>query len=185
MDVRGWVYVISNRAMPGLVKIGFSTKDPQLRARELASTGVPHSFTVEYDALVLSPHAVEQQVHQALAAKREDKEWFKCSPDEAIAAIRYITRDRRIAESESPSDPEVGAKDPTFFAEAARVRRKFANASGLWTLSERSLLLTQKSTGRSLPPRDYSYVGNGAIKGFALMDKETPWVRLEDVEFTE
>ena len=28
MVIRGWVYVIVNRAMPNLVKIGYSTKDP-------------------------------------------------------------------------------------------------------------------------------------------------------------
>jgi hypothetical protein len=35
MAIRGWVYVIFNEAMPDLVKVGYSTKDPNLRAEEL------------------------------------------------------------------------------------------------------------------------------------------------------
>ncbi len=46
----GIVYVLSNRAMPGLVKIGMTTR-PELDARlkELYTTGVPVPFDVEYD----------------------------------------------------------------------------------------------------------------------------------------
>jgi len=36
--MKGWVYVISNKAMSGLVKVGYSTKDPELRAAELSHT---------------------------------------------------------------------------------------------------------------------------------------------------
>ena len=42
--MKGWVYVISNQAMPDLVKVGFSTKDPTLRASELNHTGSPHPY---------------------------------------------------------------------------------------------------------------------------------------------
>lgn len=88
MAVRGWVYVITNQAMPGLVKVGYSTKDPVLRAEELGSTGVPHPFEVVFDALVNSPREVEQRAHLRLAGRRERKEWFRCSASEAISAIR-------------------------------------------------------------------------------------------------
>jgi len=37
--MKGWVYVITNKAMPSLVKVGFLTKDPGLRAKELGNTG--------------------------------------------------------------------------------------------------------------------------------------------------
>ena len=88
MRIRGWVYVITNRAMPGLVKVGFSTKDPTLRAIELANTGAPHRYEVLYDALVEQPRDVESAVHDVLGTEREGREWFRCSPDRAIAAIR-------------------------------------------------------------------------------------------------
>jgi hypothetical protein len=191
--VRGWVYVISNQALPGLVKVGFSTKDPQLRARDLANTGVPHSYRVEYDALVPSPRDIEQRVHGALAGKRADKEWFQCTPQEAVDTIRRITDGVRINETVHRTlTPSAGAEsnvanrgDANFFVRAATDRRTCLATGGSWLLSERSLLLTHRATGRTLTPRDYSYEGSGSIKGFALRDRETPWVRLEDVEFTE
>lgn len=90
MSVRGWVYVITNKAMPGLHKVGFSTKDPVLRAEELGHTGAPHPYAVVYDALVENAYDVEQGVHRLLNDKREGKEWFRCSMDDAIEAIQKI-----------------------------------------------------------------------------------------------
>jgi hypothetical protein len=31
----GWVYIITNESMPGLVKVGYSSKHPEYRAAEL------------------------------------------------------------------------------------------------------------------------------------------------------
>lgn len=53
--MKGWVYIITNEAMPNLLKVGFSTKDPELRANELHTTGVPYRYVVEYEALVNEP----------------------------------------------------------------------------------------------------------------------------------
>lgn len=50
--------------MPGLVKVGFSTKDPELRASELNNTGAPHPYVVDYDALVENSRDIEQRVHR-------------------------------------------------------------------------------------------------------------------------
>lgn len=86
--MKGWVYIITNRAMPDLVKVGFSTKDPELRAAELNNTGSPHPYTVEYEILVDNPHAVEKQAHKLLRHRHDGKEWFRCDAEEAIIAIK-------------------------------------------------------------------------------------------------
>ena len=39
---------MSNPAMPGLLKVGFTTDTPDVRARELYTTGVPLPFKVEF-----------------------------------------------------------------------------------------------------------------------------------------
>lgn len=91
---RGWVYVLSNRAMPGLLKIGFSTKDPMNRALELEGTGVPAAFEVEYDVLVQGPREVEAQVHERLSSSHEAKEFFRASVSEAVDAIRTVIGDQ-------------------------------------------------------------------------------------------
>lgn len=99
--MRGWVYVISNPVIPGLVKIGFSTKDPVLRAEELNHTGSPDKFVVEYDVLVENPYQVEQQVHQMLidCRYRDDREFFSCAPETAIMAIRNICQGKILHEN--------------------------------------------------------------------------------------
>lgn len=60
--MKGWVYVISNKSMPELVKVGYSTKDPDLRAMELNNTGAPHPYTVNYELLIENPREIEQTV---------------------------------------------------------------------------------------------------------------------------
>ncbi len=97
--MKGWVYILSNKAMPNLVKVGFSTKDPELRANELHTTGVPYRFVVEYDALVNEPRDVEQKTHVLLKAYHENKEWFRCDIATAIIAIRQATNGTIILES--------------------------------------------------------------------------------------
>jgi len=85
--------------MPGLVKVGYSTKDPELRAAELNHTGAPHPYLVEYELLIEEPYAVEQKTHKALSSKREAKEWFRCSPEEAVAAIKQNAKNPVISET--------------------------------------------------------------------------------------
>jgi hypothetical protein len=108
MNIRGWVYVLSNKAMPGLVKIGFSTKDPALRVNELNGTGLPHAFDIEYDVLTLDPRETEQDVHRRLAPHREAKEFFRVNPQFATQTIRdSINHSCKpfIAESQREADP--------------------------------------------------------------------------------
>ena len=95
--VKGWIYVISNDAMPGLVKVGYSTNDPELRASAL-TTGAPHPYVVDYEAEVKAPKNVEKKVHRLLSAHREGHEWFRCSPEFAVSVIRQVIGDSAIVE---------------------------------------------------------------------------------------
>jgi hypothetical protein len=105
--MRGWIYVISNKAMPGLVKVGYSSKDPEERAQELDHTGTPHPYVVEYDILIEGElYQVEQRIHQNLSSYSEGKEWFRCEPEQAVIAIRQVAKDIAIAESFKKVDRE-------------------------------------------------------------------------------
>ncbi len=111
MRIRGWVYVMTNKSMPGLVKIGASTKDPTERARELRGTNNPHDFVVEYDLLTFEPFAVEKSVHEHLIQTRilgsgQGREFFRCSVDEAVLAIRSITKEIPLPEFFHKADRE-------------------------------------------------------------------------------
>lgn len=97
--MKGWVYVISNNAMHGLVKVGFSMNDPEKRAEELNHTGTPHPYVVEYEVLIEEPYKIEQAAHKLLSSKHEGKEWFRCSSEEAVAAIKQVSGPRIITET--------------------------------------------------------------------------------------
>ena len=88
--MRGWVYVLTNKSFQGLVKIGFSTKDPELRAEELTGTGHPHPFFVAYEALIENPRDVEQAVHAELKSDREAKEFFQVTVELAVRTIHKV-----------------------------------------------------------------------------------------------
>ena len=87
----GWIYVMSNPAMPGLIKIGMSSKEPkQYRVKELSeATGVPSPFEVEYQALVGDEEQAEKQLHLEFSSYRYRKEFFK---DLDIAKVIVATQ---------------------------------------------------------------------------------------------
>lgn len=86
----GWIYVLSNEAMPGLVKIGQSAADPEFRAAELHTTGVPRPFRIEYKGLFEDFISLERAVHFALSDRREhhSREFFRTSVQIAVEKIR-------------------------------------------------------------------------------------------------
>jgi hypothetical protein len=84
----GFVYIMSNPSfVPNLIKIGKSDRDPMtFRAGELASTGVPEPFVVEYFAFVTDHHKLEKKLHERLSARRRrgNREFFDCPLQGAI-----------------------------------------------------------------------------------------------------
>jgi len=87
----GYIYVLKNPSMPGLVKIGFTDRSVKVRAEELSSaSGVPTPFTIH--GQVASPNVknVERKIHSILRAKRlsGSREFFRIDPDEALNVIQ-------------------------------------------------------------------------------------------------
>ena len=92
-DKKGWVYVLTNEFMPGLLKIGFSRRDPKIRAEELyKKMRMPGEFNVRYKALVKNPKEIENLVHKKLNSKRVNsrREFFKCKIIESIQTITHL-----------------------------------------------------------------------------------------------
>ena len=109
MAEEGIVYVLSNEAMPGLVKIGL-TKRNELDARlnELYSTGVPLPFTCEYAVRVKDCEAVEHALHTAFTKDRINpaREFFKTS----VEYIRPILELLKIEEITSTVNKDMNSK---------------------------------------------------------------------------
>ena len=81
---------MSNPAMPGLIKIGRSSREPiSARVAELSSaTGVPSAFKVEYQAIVRDEFEVEQYLHRSFSQFRYGKEFFKdLTPAKVVAEV--------------------------------------------------------------------------------------------------
>lgn len=94
-DRSQYVYVLTNISMPGLVKIGFTSRSPEVRAKEIGgATGVPTAFEVYYSAKFKNAAAVEKLVHDALAANRvnQRREFFRISPEAAVKKINHCCR---------------------------------------------------------------------------------------------
>ena len=67
----GIVYLLINEAMPGLVKIGKTTRnDPQLRMDELYNSGVPVPFKCVLAMRVDDSSSVEFAFHTAFGPQR-------------------------------------------------------------------------------------------------------------------
>lgn len=60
--------------MTGLVKIGYSDRDPNIRANELNGTSSPHPHCVAFAVLVNQPRNTEKIVHHELKDVHEGKE---------------------------------------------------------------------------------------------------------------
>ena len=88
----GIVYVLTNPAMPGMVKIGKTGRQVETRLSDLYSTGVPLPFECEYAAKVEDMDRVERAFHKAFGPNRVNpkREFFSIQPEQAIALLELM-----------------------------------------------------------------------------------------------
>ena len=89
-DNQGIVYVATNPLMPGIVKIGGTSRDDvQERLFELYSTGVPAPFLIEIARRVNNYEEVESALHTAFEPLRvtPDREFFEVAVEQVAAAL--------------------------------------------------------------------------------------------------
>jgi len=102
------IYILTNEAMPGYVKIGKTANNLEQRVRDLsASTSAPLPFTVFYACTVKDAHFVEHQLHDAFDNNRVNprREFFQIAPERVVAALKLaeienITPKRDLIETE-------------------------------------------------------------------------------------
>ncbi len=121
----GIVYLLTNEAMPGFVKIGKTTQDdPQVRMDQLYNTSVPVPFTCVLALQVEKPSEVERALHEAFRPNRINpkREFFKIEPEQAIAALGLangedvtptVNQDNnKISEAERSSSERLRSRRP-------------------------------------------------------------------------
>ena len=104
-----YIYALINYSMPGLIKVGFTTRSAEERATELsAATSVPTPFVVAYDILVPDGAGGERRIHERLEEQgyrvTDDREFFNAPLRQIIGAM--------IAVGEEPSGDRFEWDEP-------------------------------------------------------------------------
>ena len=111
----GIVYVLTNPAMPGLVKIGKTSRNSvDGRLNELYSTGVPVPFECEFAGRVENVAKVEKAFHMAFGPYRVNpsREFFQIEPEQAITLLQLmITKDVTPELQKEASGVDVESRD--------------------------------------------------------------------------
>ena len=93
VEAKEIVYVLSNSAMPGILKIGKTTQaDVSIRMSQLYTTGVPVPFECVYAIEVDDCSKVEAAMHIAFGPSRvnPNREFFKIEAEQAIAILKLL-----------------------------------------------------------------------------------------------
>ncbi len=118
------IYILTNEAMPGYVKIGKTSTGLEQRIRELSgSTSVPLPFTCFYACTVKDASFVEHQLHDAFDNDRVNprREFFQISPERVVSALKLAE-----IENVTPKKDYVDShEDQNALNEARRIRSRF------------------------------------------------------------
>lgn len=103
------VYILTNEAMEGLVKIGRTTTSVEQRIKELDNTSIPLPFQCFYAAEVANSALVEGKLHRIFADKRirNNREFFRVAVNQVKEAIQLA----EIKEVTPRNDVVVDAED--------------------------------------------------------------------------
>jgi hypothetical protein len=90
----GWIYALTTPSLPGVVKIGRTSRDPVTRARELGGyAGAAADYVVVAHAAVSDAVACETHAHRMLwHRRRKGTELFDVTPARARAVIFAVAR---------------------------------------------------------------------------------------------
>ena len=95
------VYVLTNRAMPGIVKIGKTGQDdPQIRMNQLYTTGVPQPFECAFAIEIENEQATELEtaLHRAFRPSRRNlgREFFEVAVSQVKALLSVWPGGRNV-----------------------------------------------------------------------------------------
>lgn len=105
----GYVYILSNPGMPGLLKIGMTRFDPTKRVQELSSaTGVHTPFQLVYYREFHDCVAAELEIHSIFATKglryNDQREFFSVDTVEAINTLLSLDDEEIANNSSQPTE---------------------------------------------------------------------------------
>jgi hypothetical protein len=88
------IYILTNEAMPGYIKIGFTNNSLEERLKQLDRTGVPLPFEIYYACEVENARVDERWLHAIFSDKRvrDGREFFKMDPERIVIALKRIQK---------------------------------------------------------------------------------------------
>ncbi|HUD04200.1 MAG TPA: GIY-YIG nuclease family protein, partial [Candidatus Paceibacterota bacterium] len=123
---KGVVYILTNEAMPGYVKIGKTTTSVEQRMLELSrSSAVPLPFECYYAARVADVGKVEEAFHDAFGDHRINprREFFNIAPERVVAILKLLS-----LEEVTPShNAGIESKEDAVAIDVARKKRSAFN----------------------------------------------------------
>ena len=124
MNKKGTIYVISNPAIPNMVKIG-KTDNLERRIKELSSpSGIPLAFECVVAKTVNDIDFAEKKLHEAFASKRINprREFFDIDEEELIALFELLE-----GEYATLSDAEIfeSKEEKVAFEKQSRLGERF------------------------------------------------------------
>ncbi len=125
----GIVYVLTNDAMPGIVKIGITEDSVEARIKSLDNTSLPLPFRFYFAIESKRYKEIEKLAHDTFSAFRirENREFFKMDPERAVSALK-ISGDKEIKIANKMID-EAGAEIEDKIVPAKRTGKRFSFAS--------------------------------------------------------
>lgn len=86
----GKVYILTNDAMPGIIKIGITENSIEERMRSLDTTSVPMPFRFHYAIESDKYKEIEKLMHNAFSKLRvrDNREFFKMDAENAVSALK-------------------------------------------------------------------------------------------------
>ncbi len=124
------VYILTNPAMPGLVKIGkTNSQDLKTRMSQLYSTGVPLPFDCEYACKVEDCTKTEKAFHNAFGNTRinDKREFFEIEPERVIAILELLAIEDVTPEITKELLQEVTSSEVESSKKMKQERRKIFN----------------------------------------------------------
>ncbi|MCW3797374.1 GIY-YIG nuclease family protein [Sphingomonas sp. BN140010] len=104
------MYVLTNEAMPGYVKLGLTQGDDVMsRVRQLDTTAVPLPFECYFAAKVPDCARLERTLHFVFGERRvrRSREFFQIEPDLAKAIIELVAiEDVQLSDAQQAIDSE-------------------------------------------------------------------------------
>jgi hypothetical protein len=127
-SLEGIVYVLTNEAMPGLVKIGrTSGESVERRVTELSrATGVPLPFRVAVARRVYDAAKVERALHIAFGKQRVNpsREFFSAEAFRLVELINAFPGTDLTPETEAAVEREIERTEPGAYAAERSFERK-------------------------------------------------------------